>query len=155
MGISNDKKNWRIVGLILGGAAALVLVFGLGVFVGARGAVRFARVPLAPFARSPAPAPLPGHGAIGVISQIDENTIRLTDRLGQSQNITVGAATEIERGRGQHITLQELRVGYHIVVIGSPDAGFIRARFIRVVEAPPSNLKLPDKRYLLPPMEGG
>jgi hypothetical protein len=68
-----------------------------------------------------------------MITAIEGNTITMTDRLGEVQKIAVVGTTQIERERGQKLKLQDLQQGDRIVVIGSPENGVMRARFIRVL----------------------
>ena len=131
------ERNVRIVAVVLGALLALVIVFCAGVAVGARGFSLSPRGPL--FLQRPFGSPsgfatrLPGHGAVGMITAIEGNTITMTDRLGEVQKIAVVGTTQIERERGQKLKLQDLQQGDRIVVIGSPENGVMRARFIRVL----------------------
>ncbi len=133
-----ENKNVRIAGIVVGSVAVLVAVFYLGVLVGARAFRPAGPGPFAFFRL------LSGHGAIGVVTKIQGNLITMTDRDGQTQTVSVSSSTLIEVGKARHQQIQDIHVGDHIVVIGSPQANIIQARVIRVDRsaAPPTNTPL-------------
>lgn len=120
--------------LVVAGIVLLALTFATGVAVGA---AAFGRDPLLaiPFSGRVLPGSrnFPRHGAIGVITEISPNTLKMTDdRSGETSIISISAQTMVERGPGNRIQFTDLKVGDHIVVIGEPTDGVILARFIGI-----------------------
>ena len=72
-----------------------------------------------------------GHGAIGTVQGIANQTISIQLRDGSSQMVVVNKDTRIEKNR-KAITTADLELNDQITVLGSPDQqGQIIARWIR------------------------
>ena len=75
------------------------------------------------------------HGEYGTIDQIDEQRITIVQHDGVKQTLTIGADTEIYRGRTK-IVLGDLSSGQHVIVIaGQQPDGTLKAKLIRVMGA--------------------
>ncbi len=128
------RDKWlRIVLITIGILLVLFIVLGAGIFVarlhthGDQNPVELLRRLF--YLRS-------GHGAIGAIQSIDQQTIVLQLRDGSSQTILLNKETRVERNRAK-ITAANLRVGDRVTVIGSPNnQGAIVARWIHVFNPP-------------------
>jgi Domain of unknown function (DUF5666) len=144
-----ENRNLRIAGIVVGAAVVLLLVFGLGVVVGASAFRPLGRGPL-PFLFFRLQG---GHGAVGKVTRINGNTITLTNPEEQAMTIAVTHTTRIEGDRRQHMRLQDIQVGDHIIVIGSPQGNVIQAQFIRVFRRTPTETPLQmrfiDRRAVL------
>ncbi len=138
-----DALKWVIVGLA--GLAAVVLIFGAGVFVGgmkARFSYRWAESYHKNFAgprggflddwrKFPAGDFISGHGAFGEIIEIKDNGFVIKGRENIEKVVIINQETTIAKGRE---TIKDgLKVGDRVVIIGSPnDEGQIEARLIRL-----------------------
>jgi hypothetical protein len=143
----HDILKWIIVGLLA--IVVLVLVFGLGVFVGEKKAKfsyhwaenyhRMFAGPKAGFLGSLRMPPFPpfdefieGHGTFGEIIKIEGNNLVVKGRGSVEKVIVVTEKTVIKSGR-EDIKFSDLKIGDMIVIIGSPnDKGQIEAKLIRV-----------------------
>jgi hypothetical protein len=143
----HDILKWIIVGLLA--IVAIVLVFGLGVFVGEKKAKfsylwaenyhRMYAGPKAGFLRSLRMPPFPtfdefieGHGTFGEIIKIEGNNLVVKGRGNVEKVIIVTEKTVIKSGR-EDIKFSDLKIGDVIVIIGSPnDKGQIEAKLIRI-----------------------
>jgi hypothetical protein len=143
----HDILKWIIVGLL--SIVVLVLVFGLGVFVGEKKAKfsylwaenyhRMFAGPKAGFLGSLRMPPLPpfdefieGHGTFGEIIKIEGSNLVVKGRGNVEKVIVVTEKTVIKSGR-EDIKFSDLKIGDMIVIIGSPnDKGQIEAKLIRV-----------------------
>jgi hypothetical protein len=143
----HDILKWIIVGLL--SIIVLVLVFGLGVFVGEKKAKfsyhwaenyhRMFAGPKAGFLGNLKMPPFPpfdefieGHGTFGEIIKIEGNNLVVKGRGNVEKVIVVTEKTVIKSGR-KDIKLSDLKIGDVIVIIGSPnDKGQIEAKLIRV-----------------------
>jgi hypothetical protein len=143
----HDILKWIIVGLLA--IVVLVLVFGLGVFVGEKKAKfsyhwaenyhRMFAGPKAGFLGNLRMPPLPpfdefieGHGTFGEIIKIEGNNLVVKGRGNVEKVIIVTEKTVIKSGR-EDIKFSDLKIGDMIVIIGSPnDKGQIEAKLIRV-----------------------
>lgn len=78
------------------------------------------------------------HGAIGQIIKVEIPIIIVADGKDQTEKIIIiDDKTEIRKMR-DFVSKDELRLGEHIVVIGSPNSsGQIEAKLIRFIPAPP------------------
>jgi hypothetical protein len=143
----HDVLKWIIVGLL--SIVVLVLVFGLGVFVGERKAKfsylwaenyhRMFAGPKAGFLGSLRMPPFPPfdefievHGTFGEIIKIEGSNLVVKGRGNIEKVIVVTEKTVIKSGR-EDIKFSDLKIGDMIVIIGSPnDKGQIEAKLIRV-----------------------
>jgi hypothetical protein len=143
----HDILKWIIVGLL--SIVVLVLVFGLGVFVGEKKAKfsylwaenyhRMFAGPKAGFLGNLRMPPFPpfeefieGHGTFGEIIKIEGNNLVVKGRGNVEKVIVVTEKTVIKSGR-EDIKFSDLKIGDMIVIIGSPnDKGQIEAKLIRV-----------------------
>ncbi len=142
------QNKWLRRGLIATGAAlAIMCVFGAG-FVAGRWNASPVGGPFAPPVRGL--FFLRGHGAIGVIQEINDQTITLQTRDGKTQTILIDNNTRFDKNF-RKISLGDLQVGDQILVIGSPSAdGQINARLVGVMD--PSSRPFPWRNF---PPPGG
>lgn len=139
-----NALKWVIVGLA--GFAAVVLIFGAGIFVGqmkARFSYRWAESYHKNFAGPkggflgdlrgfPAGDFIESRGAFGEIIQISNSDFVVKGRGDAEKVIVVSKDTVIQKGR-ETIKKEELKVGDKVVIIGSPnEEGQIEARLIRL-----------------------
>ena len=131
-----DKRNILIgvgIGAVL--AASLLLVFFLGLFIGRRenrffpyfgGGGRLMH-------RDFIPRDF-GHGAIGAIENLGENTLVVRDRSGALKTVLVDNQTQIKRGHTS-INFSDLKKDEQVIVLGDPEEkeGAIKAKLIRVI----------------------
>jgi hypothetical protein len=81
----------------------------------------------------PNPGFISGHGAFGSILDVTSSSIAVSGEDGVERTANISSST-ILREDGGSIEIDDLRVGDHIVVIGSPDSqGQINATFVRVL----------------------
>jgi hypothetical protein len=143
----HDILKWITVGLLA--IVVIVLVFGLGVFVGEKKAKfsylwaenyhRMFAGPKAGFLGNLRMPPFPpfdefieGHGTFGEIIKIEGNNLVVKGRGNVEKVIIVTEKTVIKSGR-KDIKFSDLKIGDMIVIIGSPnDKGQIEAKLIRV-----------------------
>jgi hypothetical protein len=143
----HDILKWIIVGLLA--IVVLVLVFGLGVFVGEKKAKfsyhwaenyhRMFAGPKAGFLGNLRMPPFPpfdefieGHGTFGEIIKIEGNNLVVKGRGNVEKVIVVTEKTVIKSGR-KDIKFSDLKIGDMIVIIGSSkEKGQIEAKLIRV-----------------------
>lgn len=84
------------------------------------------------------------HGAIGKIITVTLPTIILEDRDGTEKIVLVTDDTKIRQMREEG-TSSDLKLDSYVVVIGSPnDKGQIVAKLIRILPAPPIDIKIAD-----------
>lgn len=145
--IKHDTLKRIIIGLA--GFVILILVFGLGMFVGAnraRFSYRWAENyhrnfggPKEGFMNDLRMSPpkgefIQGHGIFGEIIQIGNSDIVIKGQDNAEKIIVISKDTVITIGR-RAITKTDLKVGEQVVIIGSPnDEGQIEARLIRVFD---------------------
>jgi hypothetical protein len=143
----HDILKWITVGLLA--IVVIVLVFGLGVFVGEKKAKfsylwaenyhRMFAGPKAGFLGNLKMPPFPpfdefieGHGTFGEIIKIEGKNLVVKGRGNVEKVIIVTEKTVIKSGR-EDIKFSDLKIGDMIVIIGSPnDKGQIEAKLIRV-----------------------
>jgi hypothetical protein len=143
----HDILKWIIVGLLA--IVVIVLIFGLGVFVGEKKAKfsyhwaenyhRMFAGPKAGFLGNLRMPPFPpfdefieGHGTFGEIIKIEGNNLVVKGRGNVEKVIVVTEKTVIKSGR-EDIKFSDLKIGDMIVIIGSPnEKGQIDAKLIRV-----------------------
>ena len=145
--IKRDTLKWIIIGLA--GFMIIVLVFGLGMFVGAnkaRFSYRWAENyhknfggPVGGFMnnlRTPPPNNefIGGHGTFGEIIKIGESDLVIKGRENIEKLIIINQGTIIASGR-REVVKTDLKVGEQVMVIGTPnDQGQIEAKFIRIFD---------------------
>ena len=156
--INHDILKWIIIGLA--GFVVVILVFGVGVFVGgikARFSYRWAESyhknfggPRNGFFGDWQKIPFPpddfieGHGVFGEIIKINPSTDpgQVSDFVIKGQGdvekiIVINKDTVIKKNQDS-IKISDLKVDDFVVVIGQPnDAGQIEAKLIRVLPLPP------------------
>ncbi|MDE3088108.1 MAG: hypothetical protein KGJ80_01825 [Chloroflexota bacterium] len=135
------QNKWlRFVLIAIGAVLALCILVGAGIFV-VRWSSRASHRETGLFRRLFTLTR--EHGAVGAIESIGNQTLTLALRDGTTQTVLLDSTTRIEES-AKRITLADLKVGDHVAVIGSPDSqGQIRARWIRVVNPPPSERVTP------------
>ncbi len=143
------SKKFKIAILGIAGLIVALLIFQAGIFVGYRKAAfsynweqNYPRIFGAPpggfFNDSRDRGYINGHGTVGQIIKIDNNTIIVKGNDNAEKTIIVSDSTTIQSGR-QTIKISDLKVDDIIVTIGSPDnSGQIQAKFIRVMPPPPA-----------------
>jgi hypothetical protein len=143
-----DYLKWIIIGVI--GFIILILVFGLGVQVGA-GRARFSYQWTQSYHKNfagprngflddwqnfPAGDMMRGHGIFGKIIKLDSGSIVIQGQDNAETVVLITKDTVIEKLQA-NITLDQLKVDDYVVVIGSPNAsGQIEAKLIRVLPSP-------------------
>ncbi len=132
------NKNVRIAALMIGGVVVALVIFGLGILVGARVFRPFGRGSLLRLFQVGR-----GYGAVGTVTAIQGSTITMMGQDGEPQTISVSTGTRIEIGTRRRAQLQDIHVGDRIVVIGSPKNGTIQARFIHVTRSQSQTFYLP------------
>jgi hypothetical protein len=153
----HDILKWIIVGLLA--IVVIVLVFGLGVFVGEqkakfsyRWAENYHRMFAGPEAgflknwKNPHFFSLEnfieGHGTVGEIIKIEGNNLIVKGKRDVEKIILVNEKTVIKSGF-KNIKVLDLKIGDIIVVIGFPnDKGQIEAKLIRVFPSKTSFRKI-------------
>lgn len=129
-----DKRNILIgigIGAIL--AAVMLVVFFLGLFVGRRENRFFPYFGGRHMSRDFIPRDF-GHGAIGEVESLGENTLIVRDRSGALKTVLVDNQTQIRRGHTS-INFSDLKKDEQVVVLGDPEEkeGAIKARVIRLM----------------------
>src|SRR3972149_11412071 len=126
-----------LIGISIGALFAVVIlaVFFLGVSLGRRGDRFF---PFLNFERQHMhqdffPRNF-GHGAMGAIESLGENTLVVRDRTGAIKTVLVDSQTQIKRGH-ININFSDLKENEQIIVLGEPEEkeGAMKAKFIRVM----------------------
>ena len=141
-----ESKKIRAIIFILGGVAAIFLIFSAGVAVGYRKAVfsqswgmsynRFFlnRLPSGAIGMMVQRGPWDTHGVAGQVIDVSSSSFMVKDPDNDERSIAVTSGTVI-RDTNQVIPLDDLAPGYQVVVIGAPNPdGQVDARFIRVFE---------------------
>ncbi len=123
------NRRLRIGALVGVWLIGLVLLFCLGVVIGARAFRPFGHGAIFRIFEGQQ-----GHGAVGTVVTINGNTITVSDQDGSTDSVSVSASTRIETGVHHRGSLQDIRPGTHILVLGSPAGPMIQARFIRVMQ---------------------
>ncbi len=151
MSEASDKKVLHILKLcivVFLGFAFMMLVFGVGVFVGQKRAEfsfewaenyhhNFGGPKQGLFNNFPAMDFTNSHGVFGPIINIDANTIIIKDQNAVEKTVVISSDTVIRNNSGI-LKLSRLTLSDTVVVIGSPNSqGQIDAKFIRVL--PPMN----------------
>lgn len=122
------------LGIGIGAALILLLVFFTGMYIGNKKAGAF------PFWERRYSFPHDfvsgkfGHGVVGIIDSLGENSFIVKDRSGELKTILVDDQTIIRRNRSP-IKFSDLKKEDKIIVIGEPQEqeGAIKARVIRVM----------------------
>lgn len=121
------------LGVGVGIALVLLLVFFAGVRVGSRREVTF------PFweRRHPIEGGFVhgnfGHGVVGSVDSIGDNTFIVKDRMGGLKTILVNDKTQL-RSDGSAIKFTDLKKDDRVIILGDPkpEEGAIVARVVRV-----------------------
>ena len=129
-----DKRNILIgigIGAVL--AAVILIVFLFGMFIGRRENRFLPSFGGRHMSRDFIPKNF-GHGAIGTIESLGENTLVVRDRSGALKTVLVDNQTQIRRGHTS-INFSELAKDEQVIVLGDPEEkeGAIKARLIRVM----------------------
>ena len=154
------SKMLKVAALAVGGFLVILVSFAGGVAVGLKKA-RFSykwgenyernfmggplRGPMGMKGQTPGPREMMrdfegrgfrnAHGIAGSVISVADNKIVIKDRNGQENTISVDDKTLIKRGQ-DNISLNDLKNGDRIVVMGSPDDnGVVKADLIRVFSA--------------------
>jgi len=161
--IKRDTLKWIIIGLAA--FFVLILVFGLGMFVGAtkaRFSYRWAENyhqnfggPGGGFMNDWRMLPpnnefIEGHGTFGEIIEIENSELVITGKDNVERLILIKDDTSIMAGR-EKVEKDELKVNDYIIVIGSPnDAGQIEAKLIRIFKKEGAEIspRIPYKPFL-------
>lgn len=147
-----QSKTFKEITVVVAGLVVLALVFGVGVFVGAKKAefsFRWADEyhrnfggPQGGFfndfmgmgGQFTAP-----NGVFGQIVKINDESLTVKDKDNVEKIILVNDKTPITYQR-QNMKLSELKVGDSVVIIGEPNSnGQIKAGLIRVIPPAPSD----------------
>jgi hypothetical protein len=82
-----------------------------------------------------------GHGATGFIASVSSSSMVVVGPDGVEKFVVMDGGTDVRRARST-VDTSDLREGDFVVTLGSPDdQGKIRARLIRVLPPPPSEIK--------------
>lgn len=131
-------KNRRtvILGLSIGIGATIVLllVFFVGIYVGTKKSNAF---PFWERRHMPSNGYVPrdpGHGAVGIIDSIGNNTLVVKDRTGAFKTVLVDDKTTLRRNHTE-ISFSNLKKDDQVVIIGESqqEEGAIKAVVIRVI----------------------
>lgn len=128
------KKVFIGIGVGLALALLFLVVFLIGFFIGSRKPHFF------PFWEKRFVAPrefVPsrfGHGVVGIIDSIGENTIVVKERNGALKTVLVNEDTVL-RKNGERIEFSELKKDDQVIVLGEPEEkeGAIKAKVLRVI----------------------
>ncbi|MGB9911342.1 MAG: hypothetical protein ACPLKP_01915 [Microgenomates group bacterium] len=120
------------IGLLM--AFLLVLVFLLGFLIGSRQPGFF------PFWEKRIVAPrefIPprfGHGVVGIIDSIGENSLVVKERNGALKTVLIEENTVL-RQNGTEIKFSDFKEGDQVIVIGEPEEkeGVIKAKVVRII----------------------
>jgi len=122
------------VGIGIGAALVLLLVFFVGIYFGSKKAGLFPFWERRHVYQNGFIPHRFGHGAVGTIDTIGENTFVVKDRSGALKTILVDEQTILRRDRTE-IKFSDLKKDEQVIVIGEPEEqeGAIKAREIRVM----------------------
>lgn len=150
--LSSKWTRW-VVG-ILAAIIVFLIAFGLGVSVGYEKAIfssewgmnyerNFSGTP--PLGAMSGNMPLAMHGAAGTVIDVSDAGMSVKDNDNDEQSIIVASGTIIKKMDAM-ISLRDIAIGDHVVVIGAPNSnGQVEARFIRVFPAPgPGSAPMPQ-----------
>lgn len=132
------KKRQTIlfgVGIGIGAATVLLSVFFSGIYVGSKRAGLFPFWERRHVYQSGFVSQRFGHGTVGIIDSVGENTFVVKDRPGQFVTILVDEKTILRRDHSE-IKFGELKKDERVIIIGEPQEqeGAIKARVIRVIK---------------------
>ncbi len=82
------------------------------------------------------------HGIVGSIESIDQNTVSIKLRNGDSKKVLTDNNTTITKD-GMSINFSDLKVGDRVLVLGNPTNNELQARALKVIE----NYGQNNKRY--------
>lgn len=157
MDINNflQSKGFKIAACCIGGFAVLLLVFGLGVFVGERKAnfsfrwaEQYHRNFAGPaggffqeFAR-PGEEFLESNGIIGEVMQINDQQIVVKGKNDTERMVNINDKTTIKY-QNRNMAIADLKAGDNVVIIGSPNEdGQLEAILIRVMPNPETDIRI-------------
>ena len=137
-----ESKAFKYFMVIVPVLIILILVFGLGVYVGYRKA-KFSYSWGENYEKNfPKKRGflgfMPGdimnaHGTVGSVSEINGNIIVLKDNDGTQKSILTSSSTTVISRPGTDLKLQDIKVNDAITVIGTPNnQGQIEAKLIRI-----------------------
>jgi hypothetical protein len=130
-------RHQRLMALVSGGVAILILVAGVGVGL-ARGSPQQSTLVQGPLQAQPVAAKVPEgrHSIVGVIRAVGPNEVLVRSQRGVYFAVKWGPGSHF-RSAGQEIKPAALRPGQAVVVIGKPAAdGSLAASYITVVPRP-------------------
>jgi hypothetical protein len=139
------KPTWvRWTAGVLAAVVIFLIAFGLGVSVGYQKAI-FSSEWGMNYERNfsgtlpvitEGNMPLNAHGAAGTVIDVSASGMSVRDEDNDEQSIIVASDTVIRKMEAT-ISLGDVMVGDHVVVIGSPNSsGQVEAHFIRIFPAP-------------------
>jgi hypothetical protein len=150
-----QSKGFKIAAIAIGCFAVLLLVFGLGVFVGEKKAYfsfRWAEQYHKNFAgpaggffqefTRPGEEFLESNGTIGQVIQINENQIVIKGKNDIERVVNIGDKTIIKY-QNQNISISDLKTEDSVVIIGNPNEdGQLEAVLIRVMPSPEIDIRI-------------
>jgi hypothetical protein len=149
-----SPQKFKKILWIVGGIAAMFLIFGFGVAVGYRKALFtsswgqnyyrnfYGSANGGPMGALTDHAPWNAHGVTGSVIGVSSSTISLQDGDNDERSVAISSDTVI-RKMDSVISAGMISVGDKIAVIGEPNEnGQVRARFVRVFGAS-SSMPLP------------
>ena len=149
-----SSQKFRNILWVVGGIAAVFLIFGFGVAVGYRKALFssswgqnyyqnfYGDTHGGPMGALTAHDPLNAHGAVGLVISVASSTISIRDDDNNERSVAISSDTVI-RKMNDTISIDMINVGDNIAVIGEPNGnGQVHARLVRVFDAP-SSMPLP------------
>ncbi|MFH0936759.1 MAG: hypothetical protein V1808_00490 [Candidatus Daviesbacteria bacterium] len=143
------------VGIGIGIAIVLVVVFLLGIYLGSRKSNNFPFWEKRPLtAREFVPDRF-GHGVIGTIDSLGNNTLIVKDRSGALKTIIIDDQTALRRNESP-IKFSDLKKDEQVIIIGQPQEkeGSIKATVIRVVTPPEKNASGSATPLIMRPKRG-
>ncbi|OGH22238.1 MAG: hypothetical protein A3D75_02370 [Candidatus Levybacteria bacterium RIFCSPHIGHO2_02_FULL_37_18] len=122
------------LGIGIGAAIVLLLVFFSGVYIGSKRAGLFPFWERRHIYQNGFVPNRFGHGTVGTIDTVGENTFVVKDRSGALKTILVDEKTILRRDRAE-IKFSDLKKDEQVIVIGEPQEqeGAIKAKAVRVI----------------------
>ena len=131
----DDTKRHKILSRVLwgiGGAVALLLVFGLGVVIGSHRSFFASRFEENYYHNFLGEREFNTHGVAGKVIDVSTTTIAVKDAHGSEASVDITPETIVSKNNGA-ISSSAIVAGNTVIVIGHPmDDGNIEAGFIRV-----------------------
>jgi hypothetical protein len=129
------NKRTVLLGIGIGAVSAitLLLVFFFGIYVGSKKAGLFPFWERRHIYQNGFVSPKFGHGIVGIIDSIGEESLVVRDRSGALKTVLVDKETLLRRGHSE-IKFSDLKKDEQVIVIGEPQEkeGAIKAKVIRV-----------------------